>query len=335
MMRFDRIVTVLLLGCLPAFPSDSMCFCATPASAAEKAAQKNEPAAEVQVRVVRARQAWFAAELHVTGYLVPRDEAVVFLDRGYRVSEVLATEGDRVNSGQPLARLSREGPAPPAPPPGGPPGPPGAAQGPPAAAPGPATKDLKSPAAGVIIRSTAVVGTGAAPPGMPVEPLFRIAIDNEIELEAEVGSLHAPQLAVGQAARVEIESAYSLNGKVRLIPASVDPKFQVSHARVSLEHDPRLRIGMFARGTIEANRSRGISVPRSAVFYRTEGPSVQVVRENLIETRLVRTGLQSDTDTEILDGLQEGDSVVANAGRSLRDGIKVKPVETEARTELR
>jgi multidrug efflux pump subunit AcrA (membrane-fusion protein) len=329
MMQFDRIVPVLLVACLLALAGDLICLCPITPSAA----QKNEPAADVQVKVVRARQAWFAAELHVTGYLVPRDEAVVFLDRGYRISEILATEGDRVNSGQPLARLTREGPAPPAGPTGTPGGSPAAAQGPPAP---PATKDLKAPAAGVIIRSTAAVGAVASPPGMPADPLFRIAIDNEIELEAEVGVVYAPQLTVGQAARVEIENLYSLSGNVRLTPAAVDPKFQVSHARVTLEQDPRLRIGMFVRATIEANRSRGISVPRSALFYRTEGPSVQVVRQNTVETRLVRVGLHSDTDTEIVEGLQEGDLVVAYAGSSLRDGSKVKPVESDAtRTELR
>ena len=139
MMRFDRIVPVLLIGCLLTWPGHSICSCVASAGAAEK----NEPGADVQVNVVRVSQAWFAAELHVTGYLVPRDEAVVFPDRGYRVSEILATEGDRVNSGQLLARLAREGPAPPAGPTAGPPGPPAAVQGPPA----PATKDLKAPAA--------------------------------------------------------------------------------------------------------------------------------------------------------------------------------------------
>jgi hypothetical protein len=87
--------------------------------------------------------------------------------------------------------------------------------------------------------------------------------------------------------------------------------------------------GTFVRATIEANRNRGISVPRSAVFYRTEGPSVQVVRGNVIETRLVRVGVHSDTDTEIREGLREGDLMVANAGSSLRDGAKVKLVEAD------
>jgi HlyD family secretion protein len=291
----------------------------SPAASAFAAEKDKGSAADVQVKVVRATQAWFAAELHVTGYLVAREEAVVNVDvRGYKVSEVMVGEGDRVSSGQTLARLTRQGP-----------------EGPdPSADRRPTTMNLKAPVAGVVIRTTAVVGAVAAT--MPNEPLFRIAVDNEIELEAEVGSIHAPQLVVGQTARVEIENSRELTGKVRLGPGAVDPKMQLSRARVSLEHDPRLRIGMFARATIEANRSRGISVPRSAVFYRTEGPSVQVVRENVVETRLVRVGFASDTDTEIVEGLREGDLVVANAGSSLRDGIKVKPVEADAtRTELR
>jgi HlyD family secretion protein len=117
---------------------------------------------------------------------------------------------------------------------------------------------------------------------------------------------------------------------VRLAPGAIDMKTQLGHARVSLERDPQLRLGTFARATIEANRSRGISVPRSAVLYRTEGPSVQVVRGNVIETRLVRVGYHSDNDTEIREGLSEGDLVVANAGSSLRDGDKVKPVEADS-----
>ena len=104
-------------------------------------------------------------------------------------------------------------------------------------------------------------------------------------------SIHVPILAPGQTARVEIENNRELSGTVRLAPAAVDARTQLGHARVSMERDPKLRLGMFARATIEANRSRGISVPRSAVFYRTEGPSVQIVRDDIIETRRVRVGL--------------------------------------------
>jgi molybdopterin biosynthesis enzyme len=43
----------------------------------------------------------------------------------------------------------------------------------------------------------------------------------------------------------------------------------------------------------------------------------------------VQTGFHSDTDTEIRAGLREGDLVVANAGSSLGDGDRVKPVFSE------
>ena len=45
---------------------------------------------------------------------------------------------------------------------------------------------------------------------------------------------------------------------------------------------------------------------------------------NTIETRKVRVGLSSETSTEILEGLDVGEVVVADAGTSLHDGDQVK-----------
>jgi HlyD family secretion protein len=111
------------------------------------------------------------------------------------------------------------------------------------------------------------------------------------------------------------------------VPASIDQKTQLGRARITLESDPTLRYGMFVSATINADRSCGISVPNSAVTYRTGGTSVQVVRNDVIETRSIQVGIHSDSDTEVRRGLSEGDLVVANAGTSLRDGDHVKPID--------
>jgi multidrug efflux pump subunit AcrA (membrane-fusion protein) len=264
----------------------------------------SQPAA--QVVVVRATNACFSASIRVTGFLVAREEAVVALDApGTSVVEVLASEGDRVTAGQALARVNR---------PSGP-GPDGGTS---------KTTTLRSPAAGVITRSTAAVGATASP--MSPEPLFRIAVDNAIELEADVPSIHVPALAPGQTARAEIAAGRELSGQVRLVPAAIDQRTQLGRTRISLERDPQLRLGMFVRATIDAKRSCGVSIPRAAVRYRSQGTSVQVVRDDIIETRSVQVGLHSDTNTEIVSGVREGDMVVANAGSSLRDGDKVTPI---------
>ena len=278
------------------------CLAMTPHAAAEPAAPYM-----AEVAVVRARQACFAATVRVTGFLVARQEAVVSLDiPNMRVTEVLVGEGETVKAGQELVRLTRQ---------------PDENARPNAA---PQTITLKSPVTGLVIRTSAVVGAMAA--AMPGEPLYRIAIDGEIELEVEVPSVHVPELASGQTARVELESGQELSGSIRLVPASIDQRTQLGRARLTLEKHPALRFGLFARAIIDASRSCGLSVPRSAVQYRTEGASVQLVRDNVVETRRVQLGFHSDYEIEIRDGLREGNMVVADAGSSLRDGDKVKPV---------
>jgi hypothetical protein len=43
-----------------------------------------------------------------------------------------------------------------------------------------------------------------------------------------------------------------------------------------------------------------------------------------VETRKVQVGLTSDANTQILEGLDVGETVVADAGSSLHDGDQVK-----------
>jgi hypothetical protein len=79
---------------------------------------------------------------------------------------------------------------------------------------------------------------------------------------------------------------------------------------------------MFARANIDARRSCGVAIPRSAIEHFT----VQLVKGNVIETRRVKVGLVSDNSTEILEGVEVGDIVVADAGTSLHDGDKVQTI---------
>lgn len=302
--------TVAAIGAAGMILFSGSIIATVPVGGAVAADASSLPAA--QVVVVRAKNACFSEAIHVTGFLVARKEAVVTLDiPGYQVAEVLAGEGDQVKSGQTLVRLTR-------------------ANGETAKSGAAAKADmtLKAPASGMILRSAAVVGATAS--SLRQQPLFLIAVDNQIELEAEVPSIHLPALSPGQRARVLIDDNREVSGWVRLVPSAVNRRTQLGPTRIALEPVSGLRIGMFAQATIDADRSCGISVPRSAVTYQTGGTSVQVVRENVIETRRVQVGLHSDTDTEIRSGLQEGDMVVANAGSSLRNGDRVTPIVSGA-----
>jgi len=260
----------------------------------------------VRVLVSRASSECFSAAIRVAGMLVARREAMVIPDvEGYRIAEIRAREGDTVSENQELVRLTR----------------PSADGASPAAAP--ATALIRAPVAGLVIQSSAVVGATVSP---RAGPLFRIAVDGEIELVAEVPSIYVPSLETKQSVRVVTEDQHDVNGRVRTLPAQIDPQTQLGRVHISVEPHPALRVGAFARATIDASRSCGVSVPKAAVLHRTEGTSVQVVRNNVVETRRVRVGFFSASAAEILEGVDKDELVVANAGTSLHDGDKVKPI---------
>src|SRR5947209_16468093 len=155
--------------------------------------------------------------------------------------------------------------------------------------------------------------------------MFRIAVNNEIELDAEVPGIHMLKLNPGATTRVSRDGVPDVIGRLRLVLPEINRSTQLGHVRISLPSDPSLKVGMFARANIDAKRSCGVAVPRTAIDHLT----VQVVKGNTVETRRVRTGLVSDTDIEILEGLAEGEIVVADAGSSLHDGDQIKTMFAE------
>jgi multidrug efflux pump subunit AcrA (membrane-fusion protein) len=161
-----------------------------------------------------------------------------------------------------------------------------------------------------------IVGAPASP---QAGPMFRIAVNSEIELDAEVPSVHILKLNPGATARISRDGAPDLVGRVRLVSPQIDRTSQLGKVRIALTSNPALKVGMFARANIDAKRSCGVAVPRTAIDHLT----VQVIKGNTVETRKVKVGLTSDTNTEILEGLEVGEIVVADAGSSLHDGDQV------------
>ena len=277
-------------------------------------AEPAETASNAVVVVTKSTNACFSDLVRVTGFIVPRREAVVGVDQeGSRVSDVLVHEGEMVADNQELARLT---------PPPAQPGTPGGGARPPTS--------LRAPAAGLVTEVHTVVGAPASP---QAGPMFRISVNNEIELDAQVPSIQMIKLNPGATVRISRDDAPDLAGRVRLVSPQVDRTTQLGHVRVSLTNNPSLKVGMFARASIDAKRSCGVAVPRTAIDHLT----VQVVKGNTVETRKVRVGLVSDTSTEILEGLDVGEIVVADAGSSLHDGDQIKTMFAEDldRTRIR
>jgi multidrug efflux pump subunit AcrA (membrane-fusion protein) len=110
--------------------------------------------AGMAVTVLKATRTCFVDTLQVSGVLTPREEVLVRPEvEGLQVSQIVAEDGDRVTSGQVLARLVRPG-----------------AEGPAAA---PVT--VRAPAAGIVNYRAIRIGMMAS--ARAPQPLFRIVVD--------------------------------------------------------------------------------------------------------------------------------------------------------------
>jgi multidrug efflux pump subunit AcrA (membrane-fusion protein) len=275
--------------------------------------EEQETPNNAMVIVTKSTNACFSDLVRVTGFIVPRREAVVGVDQeGSKVSELLVREGDTVADNQELARLT----------------PPAQAAAPTGSRPAPTS--LRAPAAGLVTQVNTIVGAPATP---QAGPMFRIAVNNEIDMDAEIPAVHMLKLNPGATVRISRDNGPDIVGRVRLVSPQIDRGSQLGHVRITLTSNPSLKIGMFAQASIDAKRSCGVAVPRTAIDHLT----VQVVKGNTVEMRKVRVGLVSDASTEILEGLEVGEVVVADAGSSLHDGDKIKTMFAEEldRTRVR
>lgn len=189
-----------------------------------------------------------------------------------------------------------------------------------------ANTEVTAPEDGIVSRRTARIGGMAS--GI-ADAMFRIIARGEVELDAEVIETELAKIGAAQAARIDVAGVGQVPGKVRLVSPEVDKLTRLGRVRIFLGADPKLRIGSFARGTIDTATSRGIAVPTSAVIFAGEGAFVQVVQNGRVARRDVKTGLLARGLVEIRQGLKEGDVVVARAGTFLREGDAVRAVSPD------
>lgn len=159
----------------------------------------------------------------------------------------------------------------------------------------------------------------AVEPGDLVQPgrtLLQIARADSREIILPLDEKNIAALALGQPAQVAAD-AYPeqwLAARVSFIAPNVDSSRGTLDVHLELlEAADFLRYGMTVSVNIEtARREQALVLANDALLQR-QGRQAQVqrVRDGRVEALSVRLGLQGDSHSEVLDGLAEGDLLLA------------------------
>lgn len=177
-----------------------------------------------------------------------------------------------------------------------------------------------APAGGVIARRSATVGS-VMQPGLE---LFRLIRDDEIEWRAELPDQAIEQVKPGALAVVRIDATRTVQGKVRLVAPTVDPRTRNGIAYVSLPPGTPLRSGGHAQGEVRVGSAEVWTLPESALLSRDGQAYVYVIgADGTARATRVQTGVRQAGAVEVV-GLPAETAVVTTGAGFVKDGERVR-----------
>ena len=186
---------------------------------------------------------------------------------------------------------------------------------------------VRSPVSGVVLHRAVTAGEYVQPDTV----MFEVAPVARLELACAAPASTMAGLAVGLAAEVDCPSADGavLTGAVARVSPALDPRSGTGTVRVAVDNETgALRPGMpCAARIVRARHPAAVVVPVSAVTWHDEGarPTIAVIDvASTARLREVTTGLREGDLVEIVEGLAEGEEVVAEGSYGLADGTRVR-----------
>ncbi len=168
-------------------------------------------------------------------------------------------------------------------------------------------------------------------PGSAVEAgaaLYRIADLSAVWIEADVTERDVQRLEVGQRARISFEGApnVSIGGSVSYIHPDLNPETRTGRVRFAVPNaEGRLKLDMYADVHADLPYGERLTVPVGAVIHAGASHVVFVdLGEGRLEPRHVKVGVRAGEYIELLDGVNEGETVVTSANFLIAAESKLK-----------
>jgi RND family efflux transporter MFP subunit len=155
----------------------------------------------------------------------------------------------------------------------------------------------------------------------PERAIFAMEDSSLLQLEIHVAEAMAGALALGSKFRVEVGGAGAeFEGVVSELSPSADVGSRTFLVKLDLPSHESLRAGQFGRAFLPRGSRTALLVPSTAVISRGQMDYLFVASDNTARLRIVSTGSTREGQTEILAGLDGGESVVTSPPATLRDG---------------
>jgi RND family efflux transporter MFP subunit len=181
-----------------------------------------------------------------------------------------------------------------------------------------------APLEGIVQQKRASVGEYLA----ASSPVVNIVQTDPLRLRAEVPERDAPAVRAGQSVRVTVEGdANVYQGQIKRLSPSISEQNRILVVEADVHSNGKLRPGSFARAEIvTSEKVMAVTVPSKSVVVFAGIEKVIVVQNGKALEKPVTTGRRINEWTEVLSGINVGESVVVDPG-NLQSGQAVNVVQ--------
>ncbi len=195
-----------------------------------------------------------------------------------------------------------------------------------------AYRTVRAPFDGVITQRNvdigALVSTGST-------LLYRIAQTRVLRTYVNVPQNNVSAVHVGQSASLTLSDfpGRTFAGTVTRMAHALDPASRTMLVEVDVPNGEGTIVpGSFANVELIGSRADPpIVVPASALVFRADGAQIALVRrDNTVHLQKVAVGRDYGDRLEILEGVDDGATIVAAPGDATREGVSIVPVDRES-----
>lgn len=178
---------------------------------------------------------------------------------------------------------------------------------------------ITAPFDGMVTEKTVEPGNMAS----PGTPLLRLEDTRGFRLEVRVDESRVGHIKNGDIATVALDIGSrdvktTIKGTVSEVGRAVDADARAFLVKIELPDTPGLRSGLFAKALLAGTPRRALTVPLEAIVRRGQISSVFVVDNGVARVRLVNL-----SETEVLAGLTESETVIVSPPGGVTDGRRV------------
>lgn len=162
------------------------------------------------------------------------------------------------------------------------------------------------------------------------QPLFVLQQITPVKLLVGITESNYTKVKKGDDVTVTVDAipGRTFTGKVNKIYPTIDPASHTFTTEVLVANNDRaLKPGMYARVVISYGDNHSVVVPDDAVV-KQQGSAVRSVfvlnSDGTVSSRVVKVGSHFGTSFEILEGLEEGETIVVKGQNGLRSGDAVE-----------